>query len=305
MALSKTENYKKDELKLLQGLNLELKILKTQQRIIEWVDHYGVDGVYVSFSGGKDSTVLLDIARKLYPEIKAVYCDTGLEYPEVKEFVKWQNGVEIIRPKKNFKQVLEEYGYPVISKENSQRLNIIKRGTVSEKRIEFYTNKLPKKYRYLIDAPFEISDNCCNVMKKQPFKRYEKETGRNAIIGTMAEESMLRKTQWYEYGCNAFECNRPISKPISFWTEQDILEYIQNNALAIPEVYGDIIKENGKYKTTKCDRTGCCYCLFGIQNEKRENRIQRLKKTHPEIHKYCMENLGIKEVLDYIGVESE
>lgn len=109
-----------NELRLMQNYPLELKIMKTKLRIQEWVFHYGLDGVYVSFSGGKDSTVLLHIARELYPNIKALYIDTGLEYPEVKQFVKTWDNVDIIRPKMSFKQVIEKYGYPVISKEQSQ-----------------------------------------------------------------------------------------------------------------------------------------------------------------------------------------
>lgn len=78
---------------------------------------YGEDGVYVSFSGGKDSTVLLNLARKLYPDISAAYVDTGLEYPEIRGFVRRQENVEILRPKMNFRQVIEKYGYPFIGKE--------------------------------------------------------------------------------------------------------------------------------------------------------------------------------------------
>lgn len=76
-----------DELKMLQALPLEVKILKTKQRIREWVDEFGENGVHVSFSGGKDSTVLLDLVRGVYPDVQAVFVDTGLEYPEIKQFV--------------------------------------------------------------------------------------------------------------------------------------------------------------------------------------------------------------------------
>lgn len=114
----------REELKLLQALPLNVKISKTQQRIREWVEHYGEDGVYVSFSGGKDSTVLLDIARKMYPGIEAVFVNTGLEYPEIVDFVKQHENVTILRPKKNFRQVLAEYGYPVISKNVSHNTGI-------------------------------------------------------------------------------------------------------------------------------------------------------------------------------------
>lgn len=91
-----------DELKLLQALPLELKIAKTKARIKEWVDFYGVEGVYVSFSGGKDSTVLLYIARSMYPNIKAVFSDTGLELPSIRSFVKTYENVDWLKPKLTF-----------------------------------------------------------------------------------------------------------------------------------------------------------------------------------------------------------
>ena len=101
----------------MQGMSLENKIKMTQRRIKEWVDEYGEDGVYISFSGGKDSTVLLDIARQMYPNLKACFVNTGLEYPEIVSFIKSFDNVDIIRPKMNFKKVIEKYGYPFISKE--------------------------------------------------------------------------------------------------------------------------------------------------------------------------------------------
>ena len=107
------------QLKQLQTLPLEVKILKTQQRITEWYEHWKGQ-VYVSFSGGKDSTVLLHLVRELYPEVPAVFVDTGLEYPEVKEFVKGFKNIETIKPKISFLEVLQKYGYPIVSKEQSQ-----------------------------------------------------------------------------------------------------------------------------------------------------------------------------------------
>ena len=109
-----------EELRRLQSQPLEKKIIMTRQRIREWVEHYGENGVYVSFSGGKDSTVLLDIVRKDYPNIPAVFVDTGLEYPEIREFVKGYDNVVWLKPKMNFRQVIEKYGYPFISKEVSE-----------------------------------------------------------------------------------------------------------------------------------------------------------------------------------------
>lgn len=107
--------HSREELEEMQRLPLQRKIQITTARIIEWYQHY--DGkVYVAFSGGKDSTVLLDIVRRIYPDVPAVFSDTGLEFPEVREFVKSCENVTIVRPEMNFRKVIEVYGYPVVSK---------------------------------------------------------------------------------------------------------------------------------------------------------------------------------------------
>ena len=117
-----------NELKMLQDLPLDIKILKTKQRIREYYNHFN-GNVYISFSGGKDSTVLLDIVRQEYPDVKAVYVDTGLEFPEIKQFVKTIPNVEILRPEKNFLQVITEHGYPVISKEIAYTIDYARKGS--------------------------------------------------------------------------------------------------------------------------------------------------------------------------------
>lgn len=110
------------QLKQMQEMPLEMKVQLTRDRIREWVRTFGVDGVYVSFSGGKDSTVLLHIAREMYPDIPAVFINTGLEYPEIKDFVKTWDNIEWIRPKMGFKDVICKYGYPIFSKNISKML---------------------------------------------------------------------------------------------------------------------------------------------------------------------------------------
>lgn len=107
----------KQDLVAMQAVPLKIKILMTKRRIRDWVNHFGEDHVYVSFSGGKDSTVLLHMAREEFPDIKGVYVDTGLEYPELREFVKTFDNIVWLKPKKNFRKVIEDYGYPMISKE--------------------------------------------------------------------------------------------------------------------------------------------------------------------------------------------
>lgn len=305
------------ELKQAQSLPLEAKIVKTELRIREFYDHFNGD-VYVSFSGGKDSTVLLDIVRSLYPDVPAVFFDTGLEYPELKEFVKTFENVEIRRPNRSFRQVIEEFGYPIISKKIAGYIYTAKRNPNSV-RAKTLRGEIPTKtfgfgdgkWAYLVDAPFNISDYCCDVMKKQPAHKYQKDTGRYPIIGTLAEESISRRNIWLQQGCNAFNTTEPISRPLSFWTEQDILQYIKEKNLPYASVYGEIkTNRKGKLETTGEDRTGCIFCAFGCHMEKEPNRFQLLKKTHPQLWNYCMKpwdegGLGMEEVLKYINIKTE
>ena len=114
------DKHTRNDLLQMQSLPLSAKIQMTKRRISEWVEYFGEDVVYVSFSGGKDSTVLLDLVRKSYPEIPAVFVDTGLEYPEIREFVRTFENVVWLKPKINFRQVIEKYGYPFFSKEISE-----------------------------------------------------------------------------------------------------------------------------------------------------------------------------------------
>lgn len=130
----------------MQSMPLNIKVRMTQNRIRGWVDEYGEDGVYVSFSGGKDSTVLLDIVRKMYPGIVAVFVDTGLEYPEIRDFVKTFDNVEWLKPKKTFRQVIEEYGYPFISKEVSERVHGARRYLEKLRERELRSNALLSSY---------------------------------------------------------------------------------------------------------------------------------------------------------------
>lgn len=123
----------------------------------------------------------------------------------------------------------------------------------------------------------------------------------------MAVESLLRKQAWLKNGCNAFNITYPHSSPLSFWTEQDILQYILKFKLEYPSVYGEIKQDkNGKYYTTGVKRTGCMFCMFGLTKEKEPNRFQQMEYSHPNIYNYCMKSvnqggLGISDVLDYIN----
>lgn len=299
-------------LRLIQSYPLDVKIMKTQLRIMEWVERYGCEGVYISLSGGKDSTVLLHLVRQLYPSIQAVFCDTGLEYPEIREFVRNIDNVTWIKPKMTFKKVINEKGYPIVSKAVSNTVRLARqnikdgKNTLRVRRIKGL-EKGSKfnygKWEFLLNAPFKISDECCDEMKKKPFKEYEKQTGRVPFIGTMTSESLQRESVYLKTGCNAFDSKRPKSTPLGFWTEQDILEYIYKYNIPIAKVYGDVILKDEKYELTGVKRTGCMFCMFGCHLEKSPNRFEQMKLSHPKQYEYCINKLGLKEVLDYINVK--
>ena len=293
------------DLAQMQSLPLEQKVIMSQRRIQEWYDYW--DGqVYVSFSGGKDSTVLLDIVRKMYPDVPAVFVNTGLEYPEIQAFVKEHENVTVLCPKMRFDEVIRRFGYPCISKEVSHKLYYAQRGSgwairdlnavnVDGSHSKFKASHYAK-YKPMADLPISFSHKCCDVMKKNPAKDFEKKYGKKPIVATMASESRLRQTQWLNKGCNAFDSKRQISAPMSFWTEQDILQYIKQNGIPIASVYGDIVYNNdGKLYTTGCNRTGCIFCAFGCHLDKEPSRFQRLKQTHPRQYEYCIGGGGYDE----------
>jgi len=312
--------FKLNQLRQYQGLPLNAKITLSKKRIREWLDAFD-DQCYVAFSGGKDSTVLLDLVWSIDPTIPAVFVDTGLEYPEIREFVKsYGERVVWLRPKMRFDQVIEKYGYPVLSKKISMGVDRYRNTkSVVQKTLRLHgginpssgkkqNRTIPVKYHNIVQAPFSISEKCCDVMKKAPMKKYGKAENRKAFIGTMAGESQQREMEYLKTGCNAFEAGTPASRPMSFWTEQDVLEYSTRKNVPICSVYGDVLRDfGGSLYTTEEQRTGCMFCMFGVHLEKGENRFQRMARTHPRMFDYCMRSreengLGCGEVLDFIGV---
>lgn len=257
------------ELIMIQHLPLDVKIMKSKQRIIDAIERYGVNGLYTSNSGGKDSTVLDFLIKSVLKElgyktdsIPTVFCDTGLEWDSVR--LKAKESDVVIKPAMTFVEVIKKYGYPAPSKEQAQYIRQF-RTCKSEKtkntRIhgnKWGRGKISTKWLPLIRADYMVSEQCCDIMKKKPFKKYEKKTNRIPFIGVMAEESQLRKKNYLRTGCNAFELDRPYSMPIGFWTEQDILNFIVNNNIEIAEIYGEIMNVDlfGTLAFTGEDRTG-------------------------------------------------
>jgi len=281
-----------------QALPLEIKVQMSLNRVRVWYDEF-LGEVYVAFSGGKDSTVLLHLVRSLYPEVIGVFVDTGLEYPEVREFVKSFENVVWLRPAMNFKEIIARYGYPIISKEVAHKIDEI-RNTKSEKlrNKRLYGDdrgygKLADKWKFLINSNFKISDKCCDILKINPSKKYERETGQRCIRGAMASESRLRLMNYLRHGCNSFG-NRPMSNPIAFWTDNDVWDYIAKYNLRYCKIY-DL-----GYK-----RTGCMFCMFGIHMSGGKDKFELMKKTHPKMYDYCVNKLGCGEVMRFVTNKME
>ena len=299
-----------NELKLMQNYPLDIKIAKTKNRIREFYEYF--DGeVYIAFSGGNDSLVMLHIIRSLYPDITAVFVDTGVEFPEVRKFVKSFDNVVILKPEKNFSQIINEYGYPVISKDVSNSIRLARKniadGKVTE-RVKQFDGSMKRsrfnkeKWRFLLESDFKISEQCCDILKKKPFKKFEKETGLHGYIGVLASEGGVRLSGSLKTGCNNYRFGN--SKPLGFWTHQDILNYIKINNLNMCSIYGTLYFDEikNKLRVTGEPRTGCMGCLFGCHLEKFPNRFERMKYSHPHRYKYFIEKLNYKEILDFIGV---
>ena len=250
--------------------------------------------VFVSFSGGKDSTVLLDLVRRFVDkDCPAVFCNTGAEYPDVVNFVHSFDNVIIIKPKQTFKEVIEERGFPLVSKEQSRYIRQA-RHTKSEKLRELRLHQkpiegkrfgyIPKKWQFLVKQKFDVSEECCDILKKRPFKKFCKESNLRPLIATTCDESLLRAEMYVRRGgCSSFEKDKEASYPLSIFLDSDIYEYIHKFDLRLCDLY-----KKGFV------RTGCMACGFGAHIDK--ERFKLLNKTCPRVAKkiLCYENHGTK-----------
>jgi len=252
----------------------------------------------IAFSGGKDSTVLMHLVRIIMKkDIPAIFVNTGNEFPEIIKFAtKKYTNVTTIRPKNHLSKIISKYGFPLISKEYSKMIYELRKGTPHASRyltgyqLDGRKNSfiLPKKYHFLINAPFSCSDKCCEYLKKRPTLKY------NSITGEMGCESILRQKAWLRTGCNTYSKHSK-SKPFSIWTERDIWEYKKLFNVEFCEIYNDI----------RVARTGCMFCGFGATFEN-ISRFEIIKERHSKIYNHFLkiENNGItyREALNAVGV---
>lgn len=254
---------------------------------------YSDNNAYVSFSGGKDSTIILYLARIVKPDIKAVFFNTTNEFPEIYQFIKDSSGITTINPNTNLRKVIDKCGFPLVSKEQAQYIREY-RHAKSEKHKFLRLNGRPeneknprqgmisKKWQHLINEPFEVSEKCCFMLKKNPAKEFEKKNKLLPIIGTSVSESSLRMQKYMKTGCNAFDVKRPASYPISIFTDEDKWSFINDNNIQYCEIY-----DKGE------TQTGCMICGFGCQHD---DRFIRLQNTHPKSYEIGMShtNNGIR-----------
>jgi len=273
--------------------------------------------VYLNFSGGKDSTVLKFLCDKWcsiygYEKIKCLFNNTTNEHKEILDFVK-SFGDEVIwtRPKMTFAETLKKYGYPVISKQTARFISRYRKTKSSEMK-SFYKDgikkdgsksafKIAKRWHFILEAPFQTTDRCCDILKKDPIHKFEKETGLKPINGVLASESNQRKMRYLKNdGCINWEEGKEICSPLSLFTEDNIWECIDKFNIEICPIYYDQIIDGELVKAEK--RTGCAWCLFGLYCEsKDDNRITRLSKREPNRYKSMMDKMGYRDVLSFLG----
>lgn len=257
---------------------------------------------------------MAELVWSIDPTIPAVFSNTGLEYPEIVQFIKRKQRegypIIVVRPKVTFRQVVQRFGFPLVSKKVANMVRRLQNPTPNNEatRRLYLTginkagnynknSKIPDKWKGLIDAPFKTTEICCDLLKKEPFRRYEKETGRKPFVGVMAAEGGDRAKLTE---CNAFDAKYPQSRPLLFWLEADVWQYIRSRELDYSDIYKDRYV-NGVWVKGE-SRTGCMFCAFGAHLEKGEGRFQRMYWSHPKLWNYCINKLGMAAPLDFIGV---
>lgn len=274
--------------------DLQMKVRRAQLVMSKALYQKGKDGLYISTSGA-DSSVLVWIAEQFNINLPRVHvpCDS----PEVAKH-NYERGDSILKCEYSKQEIIRKYGYPLISKSNAMKLSrwlhtkdmkqreIREKGYLGSNGKWIYNGKIPNYLMFLRYAPFELSEKCCDKFKKSPLKLYEKETGRCAITGELAEESNDRLKVYLKHGCNQLNTSRHKVCPMATFTQQDVLRLIKDNNIKIPSSYGEVVERDGELIFTGEQRTGCDICGFGVLKDK--ERFIRLKNRKSRTYNYMM-----------------
>lgn len=295
------------ELRDRQSMPLDFKEKYSLIKIREWYEHYN-GRVHVSLSG-LDSRVLLDLVRSLYPDVPAVFVNTGQENSTVVDHNRTISNCHFIKPQHTYHNIVQHYGYPVLSKLVSRYLSDLQNPSernLNTRRLRLTGIKkdgsrgntgsvLPKCYHYLINSGYKFSSICCDLLKKRPLKHFQKEYGLKPYVGTLADDSQSREISYLRTGCNSFDSVNPTSTPLSIWTRQDVLSYASAKSLSYPSCYGSIVSCSSGLRTSGEQSTGCEGCLFGIRQD--PERIERVKSWSPPRYRYYMETLDYQRLI--------
>lgn len=269
-------------LKSIKLLSLDAKITLAENIIIE--EYLRSNGnIFISFSGGKDSTILRHIALRLFPNLRCVFSNTTNELRDIVKYVKTFPNIITVTPELSYKKVLETKGFPLVSKEVSQKANELKHTNGKRTRmLRYYGNnkgdsKQSSKWYFLSEQQFDVSNKCCSILKKEPLQKWAKNNGNpKPLIALMSDESRLR-SQLALYGKEDSEKIYPFLR--TGWSEADIWEYANRYNIRFAECYYDRVI-NGVF-IPKRDRSGCEFCGYDIStiNERFEtSRILSPKK---------------------------
>ena len=297
---------KKAAMAAMQALPYEVKVRRAEQRAYEFIAELDRRGMSAHVSvGGLDSIALLVFLRHIGIDVPAISV-SALEDKSIQR-VHRQLGVIPVVPGKSKVEVLNEVGFPVISKRIAGKIDTLQNPTEKNKTVRhaiitgecgaqghYAKNsrmKLPQKWLNLFAgyenehegvnyqiAPFRVSNKCCLYMKEQPCDRWAKEHNSRPFLGLMASEGGQREEALTEHGCNYFGKGVIRSAPFAPFLRQDLLQLALDLEVPVPEIYGRIERTaDGTLRTTGAQRTGCSMCGFGIHMEKRPHRFDQLR----------------------------
>lgn len=325
----------------MQNLPYKVKIKRAELRAIEFIEEMDKRGCNAHVSvGGLDSITLLIFLRHIGIDVPAISV-SNVEDKSIQRIHK-QLGVENIKSYKTKVEVLNEIGFPVISKRIAGKIDLLQNPTEDNKTVRhaiitgecgelghFAKNsrmKLPQKWLKLFAgyenenegvnyqiAPFKVSNKCCYYLKEKPCDDWAKAHKSWPFLGMMASEGGQREEALVDHGCNYYGKTTMRSAPFAPFLRQDILQLALDLKVQVPEIYGEIARHpNGTLYTTKAQRTGCSMCGFGIHLEKRPHRFDRLREHNPKewhfwMYECCTDpetggKYGWGRVLDWIGV---
>lgn len=308
-----------DEFLQKQSLPYELKVAHAEVKAWEFYEKINGMGANTHVSvGGLDSITLLVFLRKIGINIPAI--SVSILEDKSNQEVHRQLGVIPIKPYKSKSQVVQELGFPVISKAKAHKIeylltpdaekqtfiHAIMTGDMGEQGKFQHSDKIKLNDKWIqlfggyyadqrpdlkiMDAPkFKVSAKCCYWMKEKPADDWAKEHNSYPYLGLMASEGGQREMALMKNGCNYYGKGTTRSCPFAIFTRQDLLQLALDLDVPIPKVYGEIKRdESGMLYTTRAQRTGCSMCGFGIHMEKRPHRFDRLRHDNPNEWEYWM-----------------